>query len=184
MSTCSPPFFQLKLRAPGQPVAGPIRYVCGPIRLGRVLIGLSLEGVCCIFIGDSDAALRLQLESVFSTVPLVPVEHAPELALITDFLDLGRAAGHIELDVGGTSFQQSVWQALCDIPAGQTRSYTEVAQGLKRPEAVRAVAGACAANVLAVLIPCHRVLRQDASLTGYRWGIERKRLLLEQERAR
>ena len=104
-----------------------------------------------------------------------------ELGQVIGFIDKDASEGVINLDIGGTAFQQKVWQALCGIPAGKTRSYSDVARHLGVPEAVRAVAGACAANVLAIAIPCHRVVRSDGSISGYRWGVERKRALLAEE---
>jgi O-6-methylguanine DNA methyltransferase len=108
---------------------------------------------------------------------------ARELNRVIAFIDKGQPTGVVDLDIGGTEFQQKVWHALCGIPCGQTRSYGEVAQNLGVPEAHRAVAGACAGNVLAIVIPCHRVVRSDGSVSGYRWGVERKRGLLAEERA-
>jgi O-6-methylguanine DNA methyltransferase len=102
---------------------------------------------------------------------------------ILDLLHGKNIEDRLTLDIGGTAFQQKVWRALCDIPAGQTRSYAQLAAQLGAPQAARAVGSACAANLLAVAIPCHRVLRHDGSITGYRWGAERKRALLDRELA-
>ena len=106
------------------------------------------------------------------------------MARVVGFVEAPGLGLDLPLDVRGTAFQQRVWQALRDIPAGETASYTEIARRIGAPKAVRAVAGACAANVLAVAIPCHRVLRNDGGLSGYRWGVERKRALLEREAAK
>ena len=103
------------------------------------------------------------------------------MAQVVGFIDAPALGLDLPLDIRGTAFQQRVWQALRDIPAGKTASYTEIAQRIGAPKAVRAVAGACAANALAVAIPCHRVVRNDGALSGYRWGIERKRALLDKE---
>ena len=103
------------------------------------------------------------------------------IAKIINFIDAPRLGVDLPLDIRGTVFQQRVWQALQDIPVGQTASYTDIARRLGAPKAARAVAGACAANPLAVVIPCHRVVRSNGDLSGYRWGIERKRILLEKE---
>jgi AraC family transcriptional regulator of adaptative response/methylated-DNA-[protein]-cysteine methyltransferase len=104
------------------------------------------------------------------------------VAKVVGVVDAPRVGLDLPLDVRGTAFQQRVWQALRDIPAGETVSYRELAERIGAPAAVRAVAGACAANTLAVAIPCHRVVRNDGALSGYRWGVERKRALLERER--
>ncbi|RYZ63133.1 MAG: methylated-DNA--[protein]-cysteine S-methyltransferase, partial [Proteobacteria bacterium] len=103
------------------------------------------------------------------------------VALVVGLVERPGRAAALPLDVRGTAFQERVWQALAAIPAGETRTYSDIAEALGAPRAVRAVAGACAANRLAVAIPCHRVVRVDGSLSGYRWGIERKRALLDRE---
>jgi len=175
--------FKYNFRAPGSQVEGPIQFAVSQSAMGKVLIGRSQRGICTIFLGEDAQELRDQLAAEFPNVELqadqVSLEH--ELDLVIGFIDKQMFAGVINLDVGGTVFQQKVWQALCDIPTGKTCSYSDVARGLGAPEAVRAVAGACAANVLAIAIPCHRVVRRDGSISGYRWGIERKRSLLKDE---
>ncbi|MGE8320531.1 MAG: methylated-DNA--[protein]-cysteine S-methyltransferase [Comamonas sp.] len=176
--------FEYHFRAPGSRVQGPLRFAMGQAAPGLVLVGRSRHGICAILLGDDAQALQEQLGEAFPGAALQAdqpgLQH--ELQQVVDLLDRGWPAGIVHLDVGGTAFEQQVWQALCGIPAGHTRSYREVAQGLGAPQAFRAVAGACASNVLAVAIPCHRVLRSDGSAGGYRWGIERKRALLAWER--
>lgn len=175
--------FKYNFRVPGRQVEGPIRYAVARTVREMVLIGKSQKGICAIFLGESEQALLDQLKAEFPSVELMPVQRAllRELGQVVAFIDKDIAEGVVDLDIGGTPFQQEVWKALCGIPAGQTRSYGEVAQHLGVPEAVRAVAGACAANTLAVAIPCHRVVRSDGAISGYRWGIERKRELLAEE---
>ncbi|VWC72858.1 methylated-DNA--protein-cysteine methyltransferase [Burkholderia lata] len=177
------PAFKYNFRTPGNDVEGPIRYAIGKTVREMILVGKSHRGICAIFLGDSHRALIDELEAAFPHHPLETDQLGlhRELAQVIAFIDKDIAEGVIDLDIGGTPFQQQVWQALCGIPAGQTRSYGEVARDLGVPEAVRAVASACAANVLAVAIPCHRVVRRDGSVSGYRWGVDRKRALLSKE---
>jgi AraC family transcriptional regulator of adaptative response/methylated-DNA-[protein]-cysteine methyltransferase len=138
-----------------------IRFAIGQCSLGAILVARSERGVCAILLGDDPQALARELQDRFPKAQLI-----------------GR---DLPLDVRGTAFQQRVWQALRDIPPGRTLSYAEVAERIGAPTAVRAVAQACGANALAVAIPCHRVVRSDGSMSGYRWGVERKRSLLERE---
>ncbi|MDI6949514.1 methylated-DNA--[protein]-cysteine S-methyltransferase [Serratia sp. Se-RSmG] len=178
-------FSQLKynFRAPGSQVEGAVKYAIGETVRGKVLVARSGRGICAIFLNDTDVALRQELADSFPHNELLDGqgELHRELCQVAAFIDKDTAEGVLNLDIGGTPFQQQVWRALCEIPAGQTRSYLEVARELGAPEAVRAVAGACAANVLAIAIPCHRVLRSDGSISGYRWGVDRKRALLAEE---
>jgi O-6-methylguanine DNA methyltransferase len=172
-------------RQPGSRLRGPIRYAIGQTALGAVLIGHSQPGVCAIFLDDQACALPPLLRAAF---PGTELREAPqllrhEMCQILDLLHGKNIEDRLTLDIGGTAFQQKVWRALCDIPAGQTRSYAQLAAQLGAPQAARAVGSACAANLLAVAIPCHRVLRHDGSITGYRWGAERKRALLDRELA-
>src|SRR5260370_2365723 len=175
---------QYNFRGPGRQVEGPIRYAVGQTVHGMVLIGRSRQGICAIFLGENAQELYEQLVVAFPDVELTADQQSllGELGQVVAFIDKGNAESVINLDIGGTSFQQEVWQALCAIPAGQTRSYREIAQHLGAPEAVPALAGACAANVLAIAIPCHRILRSDGTLSGYRWCVDRKRALLVDER--
>lgn len=160
-----------------------IRYALGDTGLGHVLVAASECGVCAIFLGDDADALVVELKRRF------PESEPSEDGSLRETLDrvvtwTEAPAGEFPspLDLRGTAFQKTVWEALRQIPSGSTVSYTELARRVGRPEAVRAVAGACASNHLAVVVPCHRVLRSDGSISGYRWGVERKRELLRRER--
>jgi len=162
--------------------AGDIRFAIGQCSLGAVLVAQSDKGICAITLGDDAEALIRDLQDRFSKANLIGADPDFErtVARVVGLVDQG-AALDLPLDIRGTAFQQRVWQALRAIPAGETRSYAEVAEMVGSPAAVRAVAGACAANALAVAIPCHRVVRTDGALSGYRWGVERKRALLLKE---
>lgn len=160
-----------------------IRYGVAPCSLGRMLVARSDRGICAIELGEEDSALVQQLARRF---PAANLEQAgPEfrevVSAVIEQVDGARNQLDLPLDIQGTAFQQAVWQSLQQIPAGSTVSYATLAERIGNPKAVRAVAGACAANPLAVAIPCHRVVRSDGNLSGYRWGIERKRSLLARE---
>ena len=160
-----------------------IHFAVGQSTLGSILVARSEKGVCAILLGDDPETLVQEVQDRFAQAVLVGADEAFE-AVVSQVVGLveNPAAGfELPLDVRGTAFQQRVWEALHQIPAGQTASYAEIAQSLGSPHAVRAVAGACAANLLAVAIPCHRVVRSDGALSGYRWGVERKRELLRRE---
>ena len=141
------------------------------------------QGVCAIPLGDDPDALVRDLQDRFPKAELIggDAEFERLVAQVVGFVEAPRLGLDLPLDVRGTAFQQRVWQALREIPAGSTASYADIAERIGAPKAVRAVAQACAANALAVAIPCHRVVRNDGSLSGYRWGVERKRALLERE---
>jgi AraC family transcriptional regulator of adaptative response/methylated-DNA-[protein]-cysteine methyltransferase len=160
-----------------------IRFGVASCYLGWVLAAATDRGLCAIDLGDEPATLEAELRSRF---PRAQIVHDPGFAgamqEIVGFLDAPERGLSLPLDIQGTAFQRRVWAALREIPAGSTLSYTEVAERIGAPAAVRAVAGACAANKLAVAIPCHRVVRQNGDLSGYRWGVERKRRLLARER--
>jgi len=161
-----------------------IRFAVGECSLGSVLVAATEKGVCSILLGDDAASLVRDLQDRFPTATLVGGDQRFE-RLVAGVIGLIEAPGRghdLPLDVRGTAFQQRVWQALVRIPAGSTATYTEIARRLGAPRAARAVARACASNPVAVAIPCHRVVRTDGSLSGYRWGIARKRALLERER--
>jgi O-6-methylguanine DNA methyltransferase len=175
--------FNYNFRLPGSEVEGEIYYAFGRTNRELVLVGRSSKGICAIFLGDDEELLTEQLELAFPRTGLRLDQQvlSSEVAKITAFIEDGATEDVIDLDIGGTLFQQEVWKKLCGIPAGQTRSYGEVAMHLGAPGAGRAVAGACAANLLAVVIPCHRVVGLDGLVRGYRWGMERKRALLAKE---
>jgi len=158
-----------------------IRYAFGDSSLGRVLVAWTARGVCAVYPGPDDAALERALAEEFPNAARLA---APESPAVREVLAAIDGEGALPpLDPQGTAFQREVWTALREIPRGVTRSYSDVARTLGRPDAVRAVASACAANNIAVLIPCHRVLRGDGGLGGYRWGEDRKRRLLARERS-
>ena len=160
-----------------------IHFAVGECSLGSILVAQSAKGICAILLGADPDALVRDLQDRFPRAVLVggdaPFEKT--IARVIGFVETPAAGLDLPLDVRGTAFQQRVWQALRKIPVGKTASYTEIARKLRMPNAARAVAQACGANPLAVAIPCHRVVRTDGSLSGYRWGIERKRSLLERE---
>lgn len=160
-----------------------IRFGIGSSSLGRVLAAASERGICAILIGDDDDILAEDLRRRFPQAEVTAAD--PDFAIVLDqviaMVETPAQGLSLPLDIRGTAFQQRVWQALRAIPAGQTMSYAELANRIGQPEAVRAVAGACAANRIAVAIPCHRVLRSDGAVSGYRWGVERKRALLARE---
>jgi AraC family transcriptional regulator of adaptative response/methylated-DNA-[protein]-cysteine methyltransferase len=160
-----------------------IRFAIGECSLGSILVAQSERGVCAILLGDDPDALARDLQDRFPNATLVGGDRSYEqlVAQVVGFVEAPALGLDLPLDVRGTAFQQRVWRALRDIPAGSTASYSEIARRIGSPQAVRAVAGACAANMLAVAIPCHRVVRNDGELSGYRWGVPRKRSLLERE---
>ena len=164
-------------------VKAEIRFAIGECSLGSILVAKSGKGICAIFLGDDPDALLRELQDRFPRAELIggDAEFEGLVARVVGFVEAPCVGLDLPLDVRGTAFQQRVWQALRAIPAGSTASYTEIAQRIGAPKAVRAVAAACAANALAVAIPCHRVVRNDGALSGYRWGVERKRALLERE---
>jgi AraC family transcriptional regulator of adaptative response/methylated-DNA-[protein]-cysteine methyltransferase len=163
-----------------------IRFAIGECTLGSVLVAATARGVCAILLGDDPEELVHDLERRFPKAHLVGADAAFEqlVAEIIGLVEQPKLGTQLPLDIRGTAFQQRVWQALCRIPPGKTASYAEIAATIGKPKAVRAVAQACAANALAVAIPCHRVVRTGGDLSGYRWGVERKRVLLDREAGR
>lgn len=154
-------------------------------RLGKALIAATERGLCAIALGDDEAALEAELRDEFPQAQIVRVQAgrddflAPRVQAVADLLAGKR--GQVPIELIGTAFQQRVWEALMKIPRGETRSYAELAAQVGQPRAVRAVARACAQNRLAVIVPCHRIIRADGSLGGYRWGLPRKDALLRAE---
>lgn len=169
-------------RAGGQGAV--IQFALGQCSLGSILVAASSLGICSIALADDPSALVRDLEDRFPKADLTACDRDFEtlLAQVIAFVERPAAGLDLPLDVQGTAFQQRIWQLLCEIPCGQTTTYAQIAQRIGDPQAARAVAQACAANRLAVAIPCHRVVRTDGSLSGYRWGIERKEKLLRRER--
>jgi AraC family transcriptional regulator of adaptative response/methylated-DNA-[protein]-cysteine methyltransferase len=165
-----------------------IIYTTADCSLGRLLVAATNRGVCSVALGDTDADL---ISNLFAEYPSASIDSrdtsiAPSLNLwLNQVLDLlgGKAPNaKLPLDVQATAFQWQVWEELRKIPLGETRSYQEIAAAIHKPKAVRAVARACASNHAALIIPCHRVIREDKSLGGYRWGLARKEELLKRER--
>ena len=160
-----------------------IRFAIGECSLGSILVAATERGVCAILFGDDPAELAHDLERRFPKARIIGADRDFEqlVAEVVGLVEAPRVGTKLPLDIRGTAFQQRVWKALAEVPAGETRTYAEIAGAIGAPRAVRAVAGACAANALAVAIPCHRVVRTDGDLSGYRWGVERKRALLARE---
>jgi AraC family transcriptional regulator of adaptative response/methylated-DNA-[protein]-cysteine methyltransferase len=161
-----------------------IRFAIGQSSLGAILVAATERGLCAILLDDDPEFLIRDLQARFPKAELLggDPDFDAWVAQVVGFVEAPGIGLSLPIDVRGTAFQRRVWQALQAIPDGQTASYSDIAARIGQPAAVRAVAGACAANALAVAIPCHRVVRTDGSLSGYRWGIERKRALLERER--
>lgn len=161
-----------------------IRYATGDCSLGSILVAQSEAGVCAILLGDEPRRLAAELRGVFpGATPVADDDGAFDeiMAQVVRFVEAPGAGLDLPLDVRGTSFQRQVWEALREIPAGKTASYSDIAQRIGAPKEAYAVGEACAANVIAVAIPCHRVVRKDGTLAGYRWGVARKRVLLDRE---
>jgi AraC family transcriptional regulator of adaptative response/methylated-DNA-[protein]-cysteine methyltransferase len=161
-----------------------ILFAVGECSLGSILVASSREGVCAILLGDDPDVLAQDLQNRFPKARLIGGDRKFErlVARVVGFVEAPKLGFDLPLDVRGTAFQRRVWNALRKIPSGSTASYTEIARRIGQPKSIRAVAGACAANAIAVAIPCHRVLRSDGNLSGYRWGVKRKRALLKRER--
>lgn len=161
-----------------------IQFALGQCALGALLVARSVRGLCAIALGEDPEALLRELQQRFPRAELIggDAEFERWMAQVAGFVEAPRIGLDLPLDIQGTAFQQRVWEALRKIPPGRTASYAEIAAAIGQPNAARAVAAACAANPLAVAIPCHRVVRSDGGLSGYRWGVERKRALLERER--
>ena len=160
-----------------------IRFAVGQTSLGAILVASSTKGVASILLGDDPDALARNLQDRFPDARLIGADrdYTNLVARVVGFVEAPGSGLNLPVDVRGTAFQRRVWKALQAIPVGKKLTYAEVARRIGSPKAVRAVAGACAANNLAVAIPCHRVVRTDGSLSGYAWGVERKRLLLDRE---
>lgn len=160
-----------------------VRFAVGQCSLGAILVAQSRRGICAILLGDDPDVLVRDLQDRFPKAQLVGGDTAFEqlVAQVVGFVETPSVGLNLPLDVRGTAFQERVWRALREIPPGVTVSYAELAERIGAPKAVRAVAQACAANRIAVAIPCHRVVRRDGDVSGYRWGVERKRELLKRE---
>ena len=159
-----------------------IRWTIAMSPIGQVLVGVSDRGVCAVLIGDGEAALLGDLRQRFPASDLRPDgECRAAAAEVVGLIERPAEPVRVSVDLRGTEFQQAVWACLRRIPSGETITYSELAARVGRPRAVRAAAAACAANPVAILVPCHRVVGRSGALTGYRWGVERKRRLLEGE---
>lgn len=160
-----------------------IRFAVGEASLGAILVASSRKGVAAILLGDDPDELVRDLQDRFPKAKLIGADREYEalVAHVVGFVEMPKFGLDLPLDVRGTAFQQRVWQALQEIPVGRTVSYAEIARRIGAPKAVRAVAGACAKNNLAIAIPCHRVVKNDGAISGYAWGVERKRALLDRE---
>lgn len=172
---------QIKFNKDGTDVI--IRFAIGECSIGSILIATSKHSVCSISLGDDPKTLAQDLQNRFPKAVLKEGDagFTQLIAKIIGFIEMPRGSLDLPLDVRGTAFQQRVWQMLQQIPAGLTMSYSEIAIRIGAPKSARAVAGACAANLLAIAIPCHRAVRINGDSSGYRWGVERKRTLLERE---
>lgn len=176
----------LGMRARDYRAGGPnmqIRFAVGQCSLGAILVAQSQRGICAILLGDDPESLVCDLQDQFPKALLIggDADFEQLVAQVVGFVEAPSLGLNLPLDVRGTAFQERVWQALREIPPGATVSYAQVAARIGQPKAVRAVAQACGANHLAVAIPCHRVVRRSGELSGYRWGVERKRELLKRE---
>jgi AraC family transcriptional regulator of adaptative response/methylated-DNA-[protein]-cysteine methyltransferase len=162
-----------------------IRFAVGECSLGSILVAATDKGVCAILLGDEPEPLVRDLQDRFPRAKLIGGDTGFEqlVSTVVGLVEAPALGLDLPLDVRGTAFQHRVWQALREIPAGSTASYTDIAERIGAPKAVRAVARACASNAIAVAIPCHRVVRRDGALSGYRWGVQRKRVLLAREGA-
>ena len=160
-----------------------IRFALAECSLGSLLVASTEQGVCCVLLGDDPQMLIEDLQQRFAAAELIGADGLYEqtVAQVVALIEQPRLGLALPLDIQGTAFQQRVWQALQKIPVGQTLSYSELARQMGVPQSTRAVASAIAANPIAVAVPCHRVLRNDGSISGYRWGVERKRALLLRE---
>ena len=160
-----------------------IRFAVGQSSLGAILVAQSRRGICTILLGQDPDRLVRELQDQFPKAALIGGDEKFErlVAEVVGFIEAPGIGLRLPLDVRGTVFQQRVWQALREIPPGRTASYSDIAERIGAPKAARAVAQACAANHIAVAIPCHRVVRRDGDLSGYRWGVDRKRELLRRE---
>ncbi len=182
----SPRMAAIEVIREGETMKSTIKYAAGRCSLGTVVVASTDKGVCAILLGEQVAPLVQDLQRRFPANALEEAKGSLDalVAKVVKFVESPAMGLDVSLDTRGTDFQQRVWRALRDIPVGATATYTDIATRVGAPKAVRAVAQACAANALAVAIPCHRVVRSDGALSGYRWGVERKRALLVREGAR
>jgi AraC family transcriptional regulator of adaptative response/methylated-DNA-[protein]-cysteine methyltransferase len=168
---------------PASTKAEQLRFACDDSWLGATLVAMSAKGVVAILIGDDPAKLRRELAAAFPQAHLVDDGDALQdvLRAVSDFLEAPGRGLNLPLDIRGDALQQAVWTALRATPSGQTITYGQIAKSLPMPATAQEVGAACAANVLAVAIPCHRVVKADGSISGYRWGVARKKRLINRE---
>ncbi|WP_331280873.1 methylated-DNA--[protein]-cysteine S-methyltransferase [Litchfieldella xinjiangensis] len=161
-----------------------IRFALGECSLGSILVAASEKGICAISLGGDPELLLQEFQDRFANADLLHggKDFDAWVSQVVGFVEAPDIGLSLPLDIRGTAFQQRVWQAMTEIPVGATLSYAALAERIGSPKSVRAVARACASNTIALAIPCHRVVRSDGSLSGYRWGVEKKRALLERER--
>jgi AraC family transcriptional regulator of adaptative response/methylated-DNA-[protein]-cysteine methyltransferase len=166
------------------PTTESIYFAIGISHAGHVLVAESASGICALYLGKSPKEMMASLQHQFSDAKCMDGGNGVKNTLSKVIEKIHNPQKNIDfkLDQRGTAFQQQVWQALCDIPTGTTVCYSDIAEKLQNPGAVRAIASACGANNIAVIVPCHRVIRKDGSLSGYRWGVEIKQALLRRER--
>lgn len=161
-----------------------IKYAVKKSSLGLMLLAKSDKGICALFFSDNQNTLIQELQYRFPRTNIIADDNiCDDIAKISSFMDEPKQEINLPLDIQGTEFQQRVWKALQEIPLGTKVSYTDIAKKIGSPKSVRAVANACGENKISILIPCHRVVRRDGSVSGYRWGIERKIELLKRENA-
>ena len=162
-----------------------IGYTVAKSPLGKVLVGATERGVSAVYLGDAENALVAELREEYPRAEIAPATDADQkwVKEIVQRIDGKQPRMELPLDLQATAFQRKVWQELQRIPRGKTRTYSQVAESLGKPKAIRAVARACATNPVSIVVPCHRVIRQDGTLAGYRWGLSRKERLLEKEKA-
>jgi AraC family transcriptional regulator of adaptative response/methylated-DNA-[protein]-cysteine methyltransferase len=162
-----------------------LRFAVGQSALGAILVASSIKGVVAVLLGDDPDQLARELQDQFPKAHVIggDAQYEALVARVVGLVERPAVGLDLPLDVRGTAFQERVWRALRKIPPGKTATYSQIARRIGAPKATRAVAGACAANKLAIVIPCHRVVRNDGSLSGYAWGVERKRALIDREAA-
>ncbi len=162
-----------------------VRFAMGECYLGKFLVASTTVGLCAVLLSNDDEELVKELQAKFPNMKIMADADGLRdvLDIVSEFVEASGSISILELplDLKGTEFQKRVWQALRDVPVGETRTYSEIAHLIGAPKSFRAVATACGANKLAVVIPCHRIVAKDGGLSGYRWGVERKRMLLERE---
>lgn len=162
-----------------------IHFAIGECSLGSILAAVTGKGICAVLLGDNPSVLRHELQEHFKVARLIERDEdlGQLMAKVVQLVESPWLDLDLRLDLRGTAFEQRVWQALREIPPGSTASYTDIAERIGEPKRAFAVAEACASNILAVAIPCHRVVRKSGALSGYRWGFKRKRALLAREAA-